>query len=143
LNDEQKLALLKGLALFKEFSDAELKDLVRAGRWESLRPGAVVIEEGTQGGSLYVILSGDVVVKRAGKDVATLTQGECFGEMGYLGEGKRTASVVATGTVAVMRIDAPLKEWASLPVQLKMTRMFQRILIERLAATTRNLAKYL
>jgi len=39
-------------------------------------------------------------------------------------------------------IEAPLAEWASIPVQMRFTKAFQRTLIERLTRTTYELAKH-
>lgn len=143
LTEAQKLGAARSLAFFKDFSEAEVKEIVRASRWESHQPGTIVIDENSQSGSIYFIVSGDASVRRTGKELATISQGECFGEMGYLADGRRTASVVAVSPLSVMRVDAPLKDWASLPTQLRMNRALQRVLIDRLAATTRTLAKHL
>lgn len=143
LSEEQRLAMAARLGLFRDFSTAELREVIRASRWEASRAGTRIIEEGGQGHTLYVIVSGDVSVSRAGKEVATLSEGECFGEMSYLGDGRHTATVTATGNLALMRIDAPLRQWASLPVQLRLGKVLQQVLIDRLAATTRALAKHL
>jgi eukaryotic-like serine/threonine-protein kinase len=61
--------------------------------------------------------------------------------MGYLGECKRTASVVTADEVTVMKIALPLREWASFPLQVRLNKVFQQILIERLAETSKYLSK--
>jgi serine/threonine protein kinase len=140
LSDEQKLAMAKSLAFFTDFSDAEVREMIKASTWLNYRAGTRIIEEGAQEQSFFIILSGDVSVTRAGKEIAILSEGACFGEMAYLTDGKRSASVSASGAVAVMKIATPLRQWASLPLQMRLNRVFQRILIERLAATSRSLA---
>jgi eukaryotic-like serine/threonine-protein kinase len=82
-----------------------------------------------------------VSVKRTNKEITTLSEGECIGEMGYLGEGKRTASVVTADEVTVMKIALPLREWASFPLQVRLNKVFQQTLIERLAETSKYLSK--
>jgi CRP/FNR family transcriptional regulator, cyclic AMP receptor protein len=76
---------------------------------ETYRPGDFIIEEGSKGTSAYVILSGTAkVFKRAGnKDVlvATLENGEVFGEMGLIEDRPRSASVKAVSPLKVRVID--------------------------------------
>ena len=73
--------------------------------------GSVIIEEGTMGDWVYVILEGSAKVrKKTSKGlvtVDTLKEGDVFGEMGFLEGGKRlrSASVVASGDVWVGILD--------------------------------------
>ena len=141
LSDDEKLARAAALSFFAGFSDPEVKEFVRASKWESHRAGTILVEEGQQQSSLYIVIAGEVTVTRAGKDIAALAEGECFGEMAYLSGEKRSATVTAANNVALMRLDPPLKEWASLPVQMRLNKVFQKILIERLATTSRKLSR--
>lgn len=73
--------------------------------------GSVIIEEGTVGDWVYVILEGSTKVrKKTSKGlvtVDTLKEGDVFGEMGFLEGGNRlrSASVVASGDVWVGILD--------------------------------------
>jgi len=140
LSDEQRLTMAKGLRFFSDFSDAEIKEMIKASSWQVVSSSKTIIEEGAQDRGLHIILSGDVAIGRAGKEIARLTTGDCFGEMAYLSGEKRSASVKATGNVSLMTIETPFREWASLPLQMRLNKVFQTILIERLAATSRKLA---
>jgi CRP-like cAMP-binding protein len=82
---------------------------------ETYPEGATVIEEGSRGNWVYVILEGRAkVVKRASTGMLTLStlkEGDVFGEMGLFerGEGIRSASVVAAdGPVRVGVLDEQL-----------------------------------
>ena len=71
--------------------------------------GDIIIEEGTKGSSAYIILSGAVeVVKKTGEKeiaMATLGQGQVFGEMGLIEDRPRSATVKAVAEIKVRRID--------------------------------------
>jgi CRP/FNR family cyclic AMP-dependent transcriptional regulator len=72
---------------------------------------SVIIEEGTVGDWVYVILEGSAKVRKKSPKgmvtVDTLKEGDVFGEMGFLEGGKRprSASVIASGDVWVGVLD--------------------------------------
>lgn len=103
---------------------------------------AVIIEEGSKGSWVYVILEGRVkVIKRTRKGVVTLDtlkEGDIFGEMVLLETGQevRSASVVATdGPIRLGVLDSQrlLKDYGTLSPQL---RTLMRSLIRRLKEAT-------
>lgn len=76
---------------------------------ETYKKGETVIEEGTEGTSAYVILSGNAkVIKKIGKKeitVATMGNGQVFGEMGLIEDRPRSATVKANSNLKVRIID--------------------------------------
>lgn len=72
---------------------------------------SVIIEEGTVGDWVYVILEGSAKVRKKSPKgmvtIDTLKEGDMFGEMGFLAGGKRvrSASVIASGDVWVGVLD--------------------------------------
>jgi len=93
---------------------------------ENHSEGSVIIEEGSHGDSVYVVLKGQVrVQKRTPKRtvvIDTVEEGDVFGEMVFLMHEKtRTASVVALGPVQVGVLDSERlsREWQSLSPQLR------------------------
>ena len=90
--------------------------------------GETIIEEGSTGSWIYVIVEGSVKVKKrtARKMVTldTLKEGEVFGEMVFLegGEGARSASVIAAeGPVRVALLDTEklIREYEAVPAELR------------------------
>ncbi|MBW1840324.1 MAG: TIGR02266 family protein [Deltaproteobacteria bacterium] len=73
--------------------------------------GQVIIEEDTQGGEVYVILSGAVTISKMGQGerfiISTLRAGEVFGELSFFGGFKRTATATASGEARLGIIDLP------------------------------------
>ena len=79
---------------------------------EAYEDKAVILEEGSKGDWIYVVLEGQVkVTKQTPKGtitIRTLKQGEVFGEMGLFEfrEGVRSASIVADGHVKLGILDS-------------------------------------
>lgn len=90
--------------------------------------GEVIIEEGSRGSWIYVILEGSAKVKkRTPKGMVTidiLREGEVFGEMVFLEGGKspRSASVIAAeGQVRIGLLDTQklIDDYEAVPSELK------------------------
>jgi serine/threonine protein kinase len=143
LTDEQKLQRLGELDFFRDFTKNELKEIAKVAAWRRLAPGDVVFTEGDKERAFYVIAEGAAGVVINGVRIRDLEPGECFGEMEYLAEAGRSATVIANRDMTVVRIDRDFKEWASLPCQLRLGKAFQGVLIARLRETTKELARAL
>jgi serine/threonine protein kinase len=140
---EQQLKALTALRFFRDFSEAEVGEVLRAGVWSSYRPGEAIVQEGVREHAFYVLVSGDAAVTKEGKEIGKLERGDCFGEMGYLTRAPRSATVVARTASVCLKVGGAVGEWASLPCQLRISRAFQQTLIERLARTSEALARQL
>ncbi|MDH3413418.1 MAG: cyclic nucleotide-binding domain-containing protein, partial [Gammaproteobacteria bacterium] len=138
--EEQQFEAARGLHFFNDFSDEEIHELLEVSSWERYTIGDHIISEGDLEQSFFVIVSGDVSVVIGDTEVSKLTTGDCVGELGYLSKVKRTASVIATSDVSVMKVDSNLMEWASLPCQMRFSKAFQQTLVQRLSKTTLDLA---
>lgn len=143
LSDEEKFKAARSLTFFNEFSDAELQEVLDVSTWIHFSGGRKVIEEGKQEQSFYVIAYGDASVSIGGRTIARLGKGDCLGELGYLSKTQRTATVTTVSDSLLLRVDAELMEWASIPCQMRFNKTFQATLIERLRRTSRELAKHL
>jgi serine/threonine protein kinase len=143
LNDDQKLQRLADLAFFRDFTRNELKEIAKVAAWRRFEPGGVVFSEGDKERAFYVVAEGAVGIIMNGVRIRDLEPGECFGEMEYLADGGRSATVTANRDTTVVRIERDFKEWASLPCQLRMGKAFQGVLISRLRETTKELARAL
>ena len=95
--------VLAGFSLFSGITRRRLRKLVRRATVAEYGTGDIVIEKGEPGDSLYVILSGSA--KARGKSAAlTLHTGDYFGELGVLDGVPRSATVVATDELHVMKL---------------------------------------
>lgn len=91
------LAALQTVPIFSSLSQDELEkvfDLARVVRYED---GRSIITQGKTGFGFHLILSGSAKVVRGDNTVATLGPGDFFGEMSFIDDQPRSASVVAEG----------------------------------------------
>jgi serine/threonine-protein kinase len=142
LSSEQQFTAVRKLGFFTEFSDEELREVLDAASWERFPSDTHIITEGSLEQSLYVLVTGKVTISVGDRVVGTLGEGDCVGELSYLSHSKRSASIIAVEDVTALKIDAALLEWASMGVQMRFKKVFQQVLIERLARTTFELAKH-
>jgi serine/threonine protein kinase len=140
--EEDKFASVRELRFFNEFADNEVSEVITAAEWKQYSAMDSIVDEGTLEHSFFIIVSGDVAVVKAAKQISTLTKGDCFGEMSYVSKTQRSASIVAVGDVELLRVDAALMEQASTGTQLRFNQIFLRTLIERLTTTSEELARY-
>lgn len=140
MSAEEKLSTVKSLDFFREFSDAEVSEVIDVVTWASYSPGELIIGEGDESGTFLVIAAGQGAVTKGGTRIGTIERGDCVGEMGYLSGQIRSASVMAVNSVLAIRFDSPIAEWASLPCQVCFSKAFQRTLITRLASASEHLS---
>jgi len=137
----EKFGTIKQLGFFKGFSDADIWELIRACQWQSYPPQSTIISEGASDHSFYIVLAGVVSIEKNGREVDRLSEGDCFGEMGYLTKAKRTATVSAVTDVSLMKVNEATIDRAEQGTQLRFHKVFVRTLIERLRDTTSLLAQ--
>ncbi len=106
-----RLDTLRRNDVFGVLSEGELHHLAERMKRLTYGPGEVVVRQGEEADSLYVVNNGRLKVMlrgeedRRNEEVAVLEPGAVFGEMSLLLGGKRTASVVAIGQVECDRLD--------------------------------------
>ena len=64
--------------------------------------GEIVYIKGDPGDCAYVVASGAVAIREAGRVIETIEPGEMFGEMAVIDSESRSASAVATGAVELI-----------------------------------------
>jgi CRP/FNR family transcriptional regulator, cyclic AMP receptor protein len=94
-NQDTKVAALKRAPLFEGLSRKELTQLARVSEDMEIEPGKVLCEEGAIGHEFFVIVEGEVEVKRKGKSLGTRGDGDFIGEIALLQQTERTATVTA------------------------------------------------
>lgn len=100
------------IPLFSSLPTADLLTVIQRMALHEVEPQQIVVKEGDRGGSLYVIVDGEVAVTVGqgveSRELARLGQGAFFGELGLLTDNPRSATVTATGPTRLLEISRDL-----------------------------------
>lgn len=102
MSKNSESARLGQLDAFSTLSDRDLKKVAEAGRFVHLPKDWSLMSESTPADKAYVLLSGEVSVRKHGQEVATVGAGGVIGEVGILEKRLRTASVVSITELEVV-----------------------------------------
>jgi CRP-like cAMP-binding protein len=97
-------------------SAEDVDEIISISQEETFKEDDVIFEEDGTGKNLYIILEGSVSVELQTyssqilpdkkRQLTTLRRGEVFGEITFLGGGRRTAEIIAMDNVRLMNTDA-------------------------------------
>ncbi len=102
-------AALEGSSLFMGMTGYQIRKTILISELREYHDGERLIEQGTVGSSMYLVVSGQLeVVRRESSGerlIATMGPGDVFGEIGFVRATQRTADVRARGAGSVLRFD--------------------------------------
>lgn len=133
--------------LFEDMTPYEIKKAILLCATTDFRAGAQIIKQGEEEKEMYLVLKGQVDIERADENgithhIATLSPGEVFGEVAFVGNVKRTASVVAKSDVSLIKFNhyQLTKNMRAHPkLAYKMSLNIAKILSQKLKATTEKI----
>ena len=85
------------MPIFDGFTDDEVQRIKNAGTFVTLPSDWSPIFEKTPSDKAYILLSGEVSVRKDGQEIARLGPGEIIGEYGIVNHKLRSASIVTLG----------------------------------------------
>ncbi len=132
IDQQEHFDTLRRLSFFHDFSQSEIRELLRASEWREYSAADEIVREGTADDRFYVIITGRVAVESNGKSLGTLRESDCFGETGYISGARSTAGIRAQAAVTVLSVSSSLLEQVSTECQLRFNKVFLRTLIRRL-----------
>lgn len=105
LRADTKVELIRGLPLFELCSKRDLRRIAGLAEERTLETGSELIREGEPGTEFYVVVEGEIEVRRGTRRVARLGAGSFVGEIALLSRSPRTATVVAVTPLRVLAIE--------------------------------------
>jgi CRP/FNR family cyclic AMP-dependent transcriptional regulator len=99
---------LRRFAVFRQFSDAQLVELARIGRKETFRHAQVIVREALGDRDFFVVLDGRLQASRhtpvGEQSIGAATTGDVFGEIAFLDQKPRSATVAGIEEGTVLRL---------------------------------------
>jgi CRP-like cAMP-binding protein len=99
------VSLLKTIPLFADVPDDKLRKIAPFAETDEFAEGQVVVKEGGYSNHFFAIEDGTAKVERGGEHIADLGPGDVFGEQGLLEKQERSATVIATSRLRVLKIE--------------------------------------
>jgi signal transduction histidine kinase/CRP-like cAMP-binding protein len=92
--------------LFRKVPPELLTKVIAELKVKRFSEGEIIFEEGSQGGELYLLITGSVKVsklKRSGEEIliGIIKAGDCFGELSMIDRQARSAKIIAKGKCQV------------------------------------------
>src|SRR3954452_25426962 len=84
---------LDHLDRFAQLDDRQVAKIVEVGTYVTVAPDWALMGEGQSADKAYLRISGEVSVRKHGKEIAQLGPGDVFGEMGIVDHKLRSATV--------------------------------------------------
>jgi serine/threonine protein phosphatase PrpC/CRP-like cAMP-binding protein len=137
-NVDRTVDILKKIPLFQYMNYKELLAILAITRRRQYGPGEIIVREGEAGDEFFVLLRGEVEVRKGDAFFASLATGGHFGEMALIDQAPRSATVKTVepthvlviardGLMKLMRKDSMLS--------VKLLWAFSLVLSERLRQT--------
>jgi CRP-like cAMP-binding protein len=140
-NDVDIIEKIRTQSALESFDEKDLKELLKVSKIVRYDPGDLIVDEASYDGWIYYLISGRVVIAKAGNELAVLQRtGDVFGEVGGLGNGDLSVSVHALEQATCLKID--LSTIDGLPSENRYVfryvifRGFAEVLAKRLRITT-------
>ncbi|MFO7849034.1 MAG: cyclic nucleotide-binding domain-containing protein, partial [Spirochaetia bacterium] len=114
--EARKERILGGTELFSELSGEDIRAIAEHSGVRSFEGGETVFAEGEPGRSLYIVESGEVVVRKTNDDgmatdLARYVQGNLFGDLDFFTSADRGAAAEAEGTTTLLEFPGPGKDF--------------------------------
>jgi non-specific serine/threonine protein kinase len=142
--DTTRFTTLRKLSFFTEFDDIELWEVLRISSWRKVDERTALIRERDADQRFGVVIDGEVEVSVEGRRVHRLGAGEVFGEGAWLDsvDHRHLSSVISVVRTTYIEINPAALALATEEVQGLFRKLLSTIIVKRLAAASRELARH-
>jgi len=134
--DSELLNYIQALPFFHNFTESQINEILSVTDVIKFEGNKTIIQEGEIDDPFYILISGQVVVRKGKKVVTTLEKGQCFGEMAYLTGEARNASIATKNECILLKFSSTLLDGLSESIQLLFFKNFTQTIIHRLSGST-------
>src|SRR5919199_3862996 len=96
LGKDRKVELISRVPLFAKLPKSQLQQVASVADEVDLPEGKELTREGDRGREFFVILDGGADVRRKGRKIRSLGEGDFLGEIALVSKSPRTATVTTT-----------------------------------------------
>ncbi|MBF0467075.1 MAG: protein kinase [Nitrospirae bacterium] len=130
--------LKRRYTFFADFSDSELLLIFNISGKKSYKKGDIIFKEDTIGDKLFIIITGKVRITKIFPNdteetfLASLGQGDCFGEMAIMDSSPRFATAIAQSDCVLIAISEVILRTSEPTLCLKLYKNLAAVLSEKL-----------
>lgn len=139
-----RLNILRQMPIFQHLEYVELIEVLNSSSQRRYQTGERIFDEGVQGDEMFVILDGEVSIRKGGQVVIKMNQGGHFGEMALMDRNPRSAAAFAeaeTRVIVVKRRPLFRLMQQNNEIAVKLLWCFMQVLNQRLRYTTQDLER--
>jgi CRP-like cAMP-binding protein len=105
--NKENLAKLLSIPILKEFEVKDLEGLLKASKIRQYKPSEIIIQEGETDSRIFFLVTGSVRITKNKETISILKhRGDLFGEMGFIRNTDRSASVYAIEDTMCLTMDS-------------------------------------
>jgi serine/threonine protein phosphatase PrpC len=104
LHAADRVQLVSEMPASRYFDYAQKSHMAALCQIEEYKAGSVIVQEGTEGETLYIVARGTLEILIKGQFIAYKKPGEFIGEVTLIQQGKRTATAVAKEDVVLLSL---------------------------------------
>ena len=105
MNSANELKIIEKIPLFQGLSLNQVHQLLTAGQKVNYQKDSILCKEGDKSTDMFILLAGELIIKRKNKELTSVTPVETVGEMGLITGNPRSAQIEVAKDATLMLIN--------------------------------------
>lgn len=123
---------LRSLPFFQHFTGPELDEVQAVSQLKQIAPGKPILDDDQETAALYVLITGQAILKKNGKPLYVLQKGDVFADDIDLPVRRRATTLTAASQLVALKISPHLITRLAAESQLRIYQSFTQSLVQRL-----------